>query len=159
MKAEKEEQKPPGEQDQHKEQLESNLMRALDKYDPAHRGVYQLKELGTIVRLMGVDPTLKDIETMGKQVDPTHAGTFTEAQLLEALHRYPIREFTGKDIDEAVNAIDVDNDGSIDTQTLKEALTEHAEKFSQEEFDRLMDVLDPGKTGAVKTADLANLIK
>ena len=142
-----------------KPQLEAELLKVLDKYDSQHKGVYQIDELGTLARLLGFNPTQKEVAALTKQIDPENKASFTETQLLETLLGFKFKVYTTREVEEAVGSLDPDNDGNIETKNLKVALTERAEVLTEEEFEKFIEVVDPDKTGSIKTADLLNFLK
>ncbi len=137
----------------------TELRELLKNFDPKQDGHYDCGELGTLLRVLGHNPSSQQVDAFNKLVDPEHKGYFQFGDLIRSLDTFGFKDPTQAEVEEALALLDQERTGNVSVTTLKEVLMEYDEKLTQEEFDRIAKELDPQATGKVSTKAFVSLIK
>jgi Ca2+-binding EF-hand superfamily protein len=126
-------------------------------FDKDSKGVCDVREVGTVVRHLGICPTeieLRDMITEIEEEEPTGFIRFEKFErmmsriLLE--NQYP-RDSEDKLL-RAFRTLDPDNKGYIEADKLRNLLTTHGERFSQEEIDDFLTFASDAESGRMHKA-------
>merc|ERR1712087_107678 len=112
-------------------------------------GTCDVREIGTIVRHLGICPTeieLRDMITEVEEEEPTGFIRFERFERMMSRilmeNQYP-RDSEGKLL-RAFRTLDTENKGYVEAEKLRTLLTTHGERFSQEEIDEFLSfAVDP----------------
>lgn len=135
------------------EQLDE-LREAFAVYDTDGDGKIRTRELGTVMRQLGRNPTEKEILEISKMLGPSL--TFNEFTLLMA-DRLEIFD-TKKAVREAFRVFDVNGNGLISAVELRHVLTTIGEKLTRKEANEMMRVAGTNCDGLINCDDFINLM-
>ena len=123
-----------------KREIAKSIKDAFNLFDKDGRGTCDVREIGTIVRHLGICPTeieLRDMITEIEEEEPTGFIRFErfDRMMMRVLleNQYP-RDSEEKLL-RAFRALDPDNKGYVEAEKVRTLLTTHGERFSQEEID------------------------
>lgn len=114
------------------EQLDE-LKEAFAVYDMNRDGSITTRELGTVMRQLGQNPTEAEILEMIKEVDKNNSGTITFEEFTMLMSGKMKNVDTEDDIRDAFRVFDVNGNGFISAQELLHVATNLGEKLSEEE--------------------------
>ncbi len=135
-----------------KRQVFESIKAAFSLFDRDNKGMCDVREIGTIVRHLGICPTeieLRDLITECEEEEPTGFIRFEKFErmmsriLLE--NQYP-RDPEDKLL-RAFRTLDPDNKGYIEAEKIRTLLTTHGERFSQEEMDDMLSFGSDAESG------------
>ncbi|KAJ1627190.1 EF-hand calcium binding domain 2 [Pavlovales sp. CCMP2436] len=133
-------------------------------FDKEARGHCDVREVGTIVRALGMCPSeleLRDMITEIEEEEPTGFIRFEKFERL-AIRVLLANQFQ-RDPEErllaAFRAIDTDAKGYVEAEKLRELLTTRGEKFSVEEIDDMLSFAADTETGLVHYEDYITLLE
>lgn len=114
---------------------------AFSLFDKDGDGTISTKELGTVMRALGQNPTEAEIQDMIKDVDKDNSGSIEFKEFLELMQKKMTDTDTEDEIKEAFRVFDRDGDGIISSAELRHVMTTLGEKLSEEEADGMIVVL------------------
>ena len=138
-------------------EVQKMIKDAFALFDKDSKGVCDVREVGTVVRHLGICPTeieLRDMITEIEEEEPTGFIRFEKFErmmsriLLE--NQYP-RDSEDKLL-RAFRTLDPDNKGYIEADKLRNLLTTHGERFSQEEIDDFLTFASDSESGRMHKA-------
>merc|ERR1719217_1487157 len=141
-----------------KREITKAIKEGFALFDRDGQGKCDVREIGTIVRHLGICPTeieLRDMILEIEEEEPTGFIRFEKFQrmmsrvLLE--NQYP-RDSEDKLL-RAFRTLDVDNKGYIEAEKLRNLLTTHGERFSQEEIDDFLNFAADSESGFMHYED------
>ena len=139
-------------------EVQKMIKDAFSLFDKDSKGVCDVREVGTVVRHLGICPTeieLRDMITEIEEEEPTGFIRFEKFErmmsriLLE--NQYP-RDSEDKLL-RAFRTLDPDNKGYIEADKLRNLLTTHGERFSQEEIDDFLTFASDSESGLMHYED------
>lgn len=139
------------------EQLDE-LREAFAVYDINGDGVVTTRELGTIVRQLGQNPTEAEILEMIKEADADSTGTisFDEFAVLMAKKMKDVN--TEEDVRDAFRVFDINGTGLISAHELRHVATNLGERLSEEEANEMIRVADVDGDGLINYDDFINMM-
>ena len=150
-----------GEQDQaaiKKRQTFENIKAAFALFDRDNKGVCDVREIGTIVRHLGICPTEIELREMITEIEEEEPTGFIRFEKFERMmsrilleNQYP-RDPEDKLL-RAFRTLDPDNKGYIEAEKIRTLLTTHGERFSQEEIDDFLSFASDSETGLMHYED------
>ena len=115
----------------------------LKQFDPQMRQEYSVKDLGTIIRILGHNPSEKQIEEMIQIVDRMGTGIFREDDLFELLLYYQFEDPEEEEVCDALKIFDYDDDELIEVPEISETLIENGEGIDALRLEQILKELDP----------------
>merc|ERR1712048_727685 len=116
---------------------------AFALFDKDGKGTCDVREIGTIVRHLGICPTeieLRDMITEVEEEEPTGFIRFERFERM--MSRILMENQYPRDSEEkllrAFRTLDTENKGYVEAEKLRTLLTTHGERFSQEEIDEFL---------------------
>ena len=141
-----------------KRDIGKQIKASFDLFDRDKKGICDVREIGTIVRHLGICPTemeLRELITECEEEEPTGFIRFERFErmmsrvLLE--NQYP-RDSEDKLL-RAFRTLDPDNKGFVEAEKVRTLLTTHGERFSQEEIDDFLSFAVDAETGLLHYED------
>merc|ERR1711871_534616 len=111
-------------------------------FDRDGGGSIDAKELGTVMRSLGQNPTDDELNDMIQEVDVDGNGEIDFDEFCAMMVKMMKTHDSLYDIKLAFDVFDVDGDGHITREELKESLCRHGQKLTDEEFDELFNETD-----------------
>lgn len=120
----------------------SNLKEAFSIFDKDGDGTITAKELGTVMRSLGQNPTDQELDDMVKEIDVDGNGEIDFEEFVTLMTRKMEDTETEDIIIEAFQMFDKEGDGVVSSEQLRNIMTNHGEKLTDEEVDEMMREAD-----------------
>ncbi|XP_063283000.1 calmodulin-alpha-like [Pelobates fuscus] len=130
------------------EQIEE-FKKAFSLYDKDGDGAITTKELGTVMRSLGQNPSEAELQDMLREIDHDGSGTIDFPEFLTLMARKMKDTDTEEEIREAFRLFDMDGNGYISGAELRHVMTTLAEKLTDEEADEMVREADIDGDGQV----------
>ncbi|XP_042205808.1 troponin C, isotype gamma-like isoform X1 [Homarus americanus] len=128
------------------------LRKAFDAFDTDKKGAISTDTVSTILRMMGVKISEKNLQEVISEVDEDDSGELEFEEFCALAAKFLIEEDEESlktELKEAFRIYDKQGDGYITTQTLKEILRELDNKLTEEDLDGIIDEVDEDGSGTL----------
>uniref|UniRef100_A0A672ZVH2 Calmodulin 2 n=1 Tax=Sphaeramia orbicularis TaxID=375764 RepID=A0A672ZVH2_9TELE len=115
---------------------------AFSLFDKDGDGTITTKELGTVMRSLGQNPTEAELQDMINEVDADGNGTIDFPEFLTMMARKMKDTDSEEEIREAFRVFDKDGNGYISAAELRHVMTNLGEKLTDEEVDEMIREAD-----------------
>lgn len=105
-------------------------------------GCITTKELGTVMRSLGQNPTEAELQDMINEVDADGNGTIDFPEFLNLMARKMKDTDSEEELKEAFRVFDKDQNGFISAAELRHVMTNLGEKLTDEEVDEMIRETD-----------------
>ena len=125
---------------------------AFSLFDKDGDGTITTKELGTVMRSLGQNPTEAELQDMINEVDADGNGTIDFPEFLTMMARKMKDTDSEEEILEAFKVFDKDGNGFISAAELRHIMTNLGEKLTDEEVDEMIhgEIADRGRRGRTR---------
>merc|ERR1712139_763002 len=115
-------------------ELKKRIKKAFKVFDEDNNNITDVREVGTIMRSLGVNPTEKELHGMLAQMEEDEPTGFVkyekfEPVVVKAIEESEIPTDTEEDIIRAFRALDIENKGYLTTEELRELMTKKRGAF------------------------------
>ncbi|NXF61215.1 TNNC2 protein, partial [Ciccaba nigrolineata] len=134
------------------EEMIAEFKAAFDMFDADGGGDISTKELGTVMRMLGQNPTKEELDAIIEEVDEDGSGTIDFEEFLVMMVRQMKEDAKGKSEEELANCFrifDRNADGFIDIEELGEILRATGEHVTEEDIEDLMKDSDKNNDGRI----------
>lgn len=107
-------------------------------FDRDGDGTISTKELGTVMRALGQNPTEFELQDMINEVDADGNGTLDFTEFVGLMARKTKELDTEDEFIEAFRVFDRDGNGFVSAAELRDVLTSMGEKMTDEEVDEMI---------------------
>ncbi|KAJ4476261.1 calmodulin [Lentinula lateritia] len=121
-------------------------------------GTITTKELGTVMRSLGQNPTEAELQEMVNEVDVNGDGTIDFPEFLSMMARKMKDIDSEEEIKEAFRVFDKDGNGFISAAELRHVMTNLGEKLTEEEVDEMMREADQDGNGTIDYNEFVNIM-
>ncbi|XP_064402576.1 calmodulin-beta [Halichondria panicea] len=135
--------------DQLSEEQIAEFKEAFSLFDKDGDGTITTKELGTVMRSLGQNPTEAELQDMINEVDADGNGTIDFPEFLTMMARKMKETDSEEEIREAFRVFDKDGNGFISAAELRHVMTNLGEKLTDEEVDEMIREADIDGDGQV----------
>lgn len=159
---------PPEREFNKQQKIEKQVGEWLKVFERDNAGVIDVREVGTVIRAMGLNPTEADVlEIIEKIEEDSSVGFVKSPKLKEILMQILMsNEFKGKIVSrdpegailKAFEVLDREGKGFIPSEYLKELLTSMGERFNGEEITEMINAAADPETGNVFYEDFAAIL-
>ncbi|KAG2358412.1 calmodulin, partial [Suillus spraguei] len=118
---------------------------AFSLFDKDGDGTIATKELGTVMRSLGQNPTEAELQDIINEVDADGNGTIDFPEFLTMLTRKLRDTDSEEEIKEAFKVFDKDGNGYINAAELRHIMTNLGDKISDAEVDEMIREADDGQ--------------
>jgi calmodulin len=131
---------------------------AFSLFDKDSDGTVPTKELGTIMRSLGSNPTQSELLDLIHELDPHGEGKIDFGQFLTAMGKGYRQPDTEDQIREAFKIFDKENSGFVSAEELKHVMLNLGEKLTQEEVDEMLRQANVKNDGRINYAEFAKVM-
>merc|ERR1712224_329284 len=128
--------------DQLTEEQIAEFKEAFSLFDKDGDGTITTKELGTVMRSLGQNPTEAELQDMVNEVDADGNGSIDFPEFLSLQARKMKDTDTEEEIIEAFKVFDRDGNGLISAAELRHVMCNLGEKLTDEEIDEMIREAD-----------------
>ena len=127
-------------------------------FDTNKDGKIDTKELGDVMRALGVQPKQTELLEIVKKVDTNASGNIDLNEFLSLFERKVEDNDTEGDLIEAFKSIDNDGDGLISAKELRHIMATLGEQVTEEEADEMIKEADYDGDGFINYHDFYRII-
>ena len=131
-----------------KSQIEE-FKQCFDLFDRDGNGKIGLKELGTVLRCFGQNPTEAEIQDIINEVDSDGNGTLDFEEFLSLMWKKMADTDIDQELKNAFNIIDLDANGKINSNELKRLFDSSGDKVTDEEVEEMIREADLDGDGLI----------
>ncbi|XP_078612782.1 uncharacterized protein LOC144882674 [Branchiostoma floridae x Branchiostoma japonicum] len=150
--------KGKGYADQLTEEQISEFKEAFSLFDKDGDGVITTKELGTVMRSLGQNPTEVELTDMINEVDTDGNGTIDFPEFLTMMARKMEEVDSENELREAFQVFDKDRNGYISAAELRHVMTNLGEKLTDEEVDEMIREADIDGDGQINYEEFVTMM-
>ncbi|KAK1793083.1 hypothetical protein P4O66_011492 [Electrophorus voltai] len=144
--------------DQLTEEQIAEFKEAFSLFDKDGDGTITTKELGTVMRSLGQNPTDAELQDMINEVDADGNGTIDFPEFLTMMARKMKDTDSEEEIREAFRVFDKDGNGYISAAELRHVMTNLGEKLTDEEVDEMIREADIDGDGQVNYEEFVQMM-
>ncbi|ETS64955.1 calmodulin [Moesziomyces aphidis] len=144
--------------DQLTEDQIAEFKEAFSLFDKDGDGTITTKELGTVMRSLGQNPTEAELQDMVNEVDADGNGTIDFPEFLTMMARKMKDTDSEEEIKEAFKVFDKDGNGFISAAELRHVMTNLGEKLSDNEVDEMIREADVDGDGQINYEEFVNMM-
>merc|ERR1712170_172392 len=144
--------------DQLTEEQIAEFKEAFSLFDKDGDGTITTKELGTVMRSLGQNPTEAELRDMIREVDQDNNGTMDFDEFLGMMAKKMNTRENDDEIREAFKVFDKDGDGMISAAELRHVMTNLGEKLTDEEVDEMIREADIDGDGQVNYEEFVTMM-
>ncbi|KAK6925802.1 EF-hand domain [Dillenia turbinata] len=116
------------------------------------------KELGTVMRSLGQNPTEAELLDMINKVDTNKTGTIEFKEFLMLMEQRMKDDSFEQELKEAFQVFDRDQNGLISSSELRRVMTHLGEKPSDEDIEDMIKEADKNDDGLINYNEFATII-
>ena len=139
--------------------VKEQVTKWFETLDKDRDGQIQTSEIGTILRIMNLNPTERELQKMIDKHDSGRTGLVNEQAVMMMVADKLQDTDTLEEMVEALKWFDNDKDGRLQVCDLRWAMTQLGEKMDDAMWDDIISEADPGKQGHFEIIDFAKLLK
>ncbi|GJS88761.1 calmodulin-2/4 isoform X1 [Tanacetum coccineum] len=121
-------------------------------------GCITTKELGTVMRSLGQNPTEAELQDMINEVDADGNGTIDFPEFLNLMARKMKDTDSEEELKEAFRVFDKDQNGFISAAELRHVMTNLGEKLTDEEVDEMIREADVDGDGQINYEEFVKIM-
>ncbi|AFZ79692.1 calmodulin, putative [Theileria equi strain WA] len=144
--------------DQLSEEQIAEFKEAFSLFDKDGDGSITTKELGTIMRSLGQNPTEAELQDMINEIDTNGSGAIDFPEFLILMARKMKEGDTEEELVQAFKVFDRDGNGFISAQELRHVMTNLGEKLTNEEVDEMLREADVDGDGKINYEEFVKLM-
>merc|ERR1711915_868110 len=129
------------------------FVEAFGKFDEGQTGLVSTKQLGNLLRHLGINPTKEELQDLTIQIDPHVTGFLKLSDLLDMMSRIIMERNYDAQIEDAFRCFDKNGIGTIARQELHAVFENLGERLDEEEIEGLLDEADVDNEGIISYSD------
>ncbi|XP_020583351.1 calmodulin-2/4-like isoform X1 [Phalaenopsis equestris] len=137
---------------------EEELKEAFRVFYKKGSGCITTKELGTVMRSLGQNPTEAELQDMINEVDADGNGTIDFPEFLNLMARKMKDTDSEEELKEAFRVFDKDQNGFISAAELRHVMTNLGEKLTDEEVDEMIREADVDGDGQINYEEFVKVM-
>ena len=136
----------------------AEFMEAFSLFDKDKNGIITTKEVGTVMRSLGQNPTEAELQDMINELDADGNGTIDFPQFLTMMARKMNDTDSEEEIKEAFKVFDKDGSGFVSSAELRHVMTDLGEKLCEEEVDEMVREADVDGDGQINYEEFVKMM-
>jgi len=149
--------KEKGDEQLTEEQI-AEFKEAFSLFDKDGDGTITTKELGTVMRSLGQNPTEAELQDMINEVDADGNGTIDFPEFCTLMARKMKDTDSEEELKEAFRVFDKDGNGFISAAELRHIMTNLGEKLTDEEVDEMLREADIDGDGQINYEEFVKVM-
>ncbi|KAH3828050.1 neo-calmodulin-like [Dreissena polymorpha] len=130
----------------------------FNMFDTNGDGSISTRELKTIMRSLGQDPSETELRDMVKGVDADSSGEVEFDEFVKLIAKKMQKVDLEEEIMDAFKVFDTDGNGNISKAELRNAMTSLGKKFREPELDELFQLADINGDGQINYKEFVRII-
>lgn len=131
---------------------------AFSKFDKDGNGSINTQELGAVMQALGKDLSEAELKEFISKVDTDADGVISFPEFLEEMVRRMKAWRKKQDLQEAFRVFDVDRNGYISVDELKQVMAKLGEELSQEVLEAMIHEADVDQDGQVNYEEFVRIL-
>lgn len=131
---------------------------AFQIFDKDGDGSITTKELGTVMRSLGQNPSDEDLQQMIAEVDQDKSGTIDFREFLGLMAKKMKETDTEEDLIEAFKVFDRDGNGLISAHELRFVMSSAGERMSETDIDEMIQEADTDGDGYINYKEFVRIM-
>ncbi|KAG4071384.1 hypothetical protein HA402_004088 [Bradysia odoriphaga] len=136
----------------------ADFQEAFSLFDKNRNGSISTKELGTVMRSLGQNPTDAELQDMINEVDADGNGTIEFPEFVTMMVHKMRDMDSEEEIREAFKVFDRDGKGFITAVELRHVMTSLGEKLTDEEVDEMIRSVDVDGDGQINYEEFVTMM-
>jgi Ca2+-binding EF-hand superfamily protein len=118
---------------------ETEAKELFSLFDRDGNGKIDARELGTLIRSLGENPTETEVQAMIKSVDDNKNGVLEFSEFMELIRNQTFERINKDDLINIFRAFDKDNTGKLLGEDVKQIVISGGEKLTPQEADEILE--------------------
>ena len=131
---------------------------AFENLDKNNNGFISVKNLGTIMKSLGLNPSDQELKDIIAEVDLDGNGTIEFNEFVLMMHKRTKDSDPEEDIISAFRVFDKDENGIITTKDLRHLMTTMGDKLTDDEIDLLIEEADSDGNGIINYEEFVRMM-
>ncbi|XP_063430888.1 neo-calmodulin-like isoform X1 [Mytilus trossulus] len=137
----------------------SDFKEVFELFDKDGDGTITIKELDTVMRSLGQNPTENEVKEMVQKADTDGNGTIEFPEFLQMATDMMKSVDLADEVRDAFRLFDKNGDGYVTAPELKTILSNNGEKISDEELDALVKDADVDGDGKINYQEFVSMLE
>ncbi|XP_052103934.1 neo-calmodulin-like isoform X1 [Mytilus californianus] len=137
----------------------SDFKEVFELFDKDGDGTITIKELDTVMRSLGQNPTENEVKEMVQKVDKDGNGTIEFPEFLQMATDMMKSVDLADEVRDAFRLFDKNGDGYVTAPELKTILSNNGEKISDEELDAMVKDADVDGDGKINYEEFVSMLE
>lgn len=132
---------------------------AFNRFDRDGDGHIEAKELGTVMRIMGMEPTSEQLNTLVESIDVDGNGKIELPEFANMMARQMLLRDGKVELEQAFKLFDADQSGFVTADEIRHFMMSAGgpEALTQEECDEMIRMADPNNDGKVSLEEFRDM--
>jgi len=136
----------------------AELTEAFALFDKDGNQKISTKELGVVMKSLGLSPSEKELLDMVNEVDADNSGTIELTEFLQLMANHMETTSSEGELKEVFKVFDVGGVGYITAAELRHVMANLGEKFTNDELVEMIAAADTSGTGKVNYEDFVAMV-
>ena len=140
------------------EQQIAEYKEAFNIFDKDGDGAISAKEIGTVMRVLGHNPTEAELQEIVKSLDQNQNGSVDFPEFMSIMANKRNEGNTEEELLNAFKIFDKDGNGFISASELRNVMTSLGEKLTEEEIEDLIKEADIDSDGLISYHEFVKMM-
>ncbi len=131
---------------------------AFENFDKDHNGTISFKELGSMMKSLGQNPTEQELREIISEVDLDGNGYIDFNEFVMIMHKRSKESDPEEDVISAFRVFDKEGNGTISTKELRHIMTTIGDKLTDEEVNQMIEEADIDGDGVINYEEFVRMM-